>query len=63
MDGASLMESVSQCAFMWKDAWPLLESIGHVKKVLIAQFCKGLSKSIGCMFTGVLAADIFEGES
>jgi hypothetical protein len=61
LDGASLMETVSQCRFMWKETWSALETSDKLGENVVLAFCKSLSKSLGCTFTSLLAADIFEG--
>jgi hypothetical protein len=46
---------------MWKETWSTLETSNKRGENIILAFCKSLSKSLGCTFTALLAADIFEG--
>ena len=62
LDGASLMESVCECVFMWQSSWPVLDGAGTTKKSVLVQYCRALSRSQSHVFTSVLAADIYEGE-
>ena len=62
LDGASLMETVHQCIYMWRDSWSILESKESLSVQIITTFVKSLSHSLGSVFDGVLAADIYEGK-
>lgn len=62
LDGASLMETVHQCSLMWYDSWPLLEKKEeHLTVKIVLTFIKSLTHSLGSVFNGVMAADIYEG--
>lgn len=62
LEGGSLMETVHQCVYLWRDSWPILESKEKFPVQIVATFVKSLSHSLGSVFTGVLAADIYEGK-
>lgn len=59
LDGASLIESINQCVFVWPDAWSVpTSSSGEV----VMYYGRELVRSLSDVVRGVLDADIFEDE-
>lgn len=61
LDGASQTETIAHCVPMWKESWTELSAVDKFTERTVLGFCKGLSRSLNHVYTGVLAADIFEG--
>jgi hypothetical protein len=65
LDGASLLESVNQCIYIWPQAWKLLTDESNetdlYSKILMA-YMKVVVASIDSVHQTVLTADIFEDE-
>lgn len=61
LEGASIMESINQCIYMWETTWPSLETKPGIGDRAALLYCKSLAMSLRHQFKTVLAADIYEG--
>ena len=61
LDGTSLMDSIHNCIFTWKQGWESLETHSNETEKLICSFSKSIVKTATHIFGLVLAADVYEG--
>lgn len=63
IDGASLMESILQCVLCWEKSWDSLAIVDGLGERALLLYVKSLSLSSNYIFSAVLDADIYEGNS
>jgi hypothetical protein len=63
LDGTSLMDSIHNCIFTWKQGWESLEAHSKLPETIICPFAKSIVKTASNIFGLVLAADIYEGNN
>lgn len=62
LDGASLLESVNQCIYIWPQSWKLLEEQDGIPSKVLLNYSKSVIATITLIHQSVLTADIFEDE-
>lgn len=61
LDGASLLESTHKCVFLWEESW-LKDRFSTPLEKCMVNYCRSLNKSLSHLNSGILAADIYEGD-
>lgn len=62
LDGASLLESVNQCIYIWPQSWKAVEDQGECPSRVLLNYVKSVIATITLVHQSVLTADIFEDE-
>jgi hypothetical protein len=62
LDGASLLESLNQCYYLWPQSWKTLQDHQDVSSKILLSYVKSLLISLNSVHQSVLTADIFEDE-
>lgn len=62
LDGASLLESLNQCCYLWPQSWEILQNHQEISSQVLLSYLKSLLISLNSVHQSVLTADIFEDE-
>jgi hypothetical protein len=62
LDGASLLESLNQCFYIWPQSWKTLQDRQDIPSKILLSYVKSLLISLNSVHQSVLNSDIFEDE-